>query len=170
VFRFILEACYEKVYLLFLALLLSFSLVGCYNKSNVNAPVDKSNAPVDYQSVVQDFLKQKNLKILINSGADAEIQLPSDFNAVKDGVRVGDLLRNRNELSKQNNLDFSNYMGQKLLMYTARIETNNDKPNYDIVLFIADNKIVGYWIDAGMKDYKQNRPDFNLLVDLLMVR
>ncbi|WP_291637508.1 hypothetical protein, partial [Clostridium sp.] len=62
----------------------------------------------DYQNV-ENFLKQENLKVGVNSIAIADIQLPSDFKAVKDGINVGDLLKRRNELSKLNKLDFSRY-------------------------------------------------------------
>lgn len=55
-------------------------------------------------------------------------------------------------------------------MYTAQIETGVRESNYDVVLFLAENKVVGYWIDAGMKDPKQNRPNFNVLVNLLIAR
>ena len=138
--------------------------------SNDPVLVANPNSSKDYQSVVYDFLKQKNLKIAMNSGAAEDIQLPDDFNFVKDSVSVGELLRQRNELSKQNNLDFSNYMGQKVKMYTAQIETSDPKSNYDVVLFIADNKVIGFWNDAGIKDPKQNYPDFNSLLSLMVPR
>jgi len=167
------------VYLLLIGLL--FTLLGCGSptttpvKENANASTPKVTQPevtavVDYQSVAQNFLNEKNLKIAVNSVGAEDIQLPSDFKAVKDSVNVGDLLKQRNELSKQNNLEFSKYMGQKVKMYTAQIETGDPKSNYDVVLFIAENKVVAYWIDAGIKDPKQNRPDFNVLVNLLIAR
>ena len=130
----------------------------------------QSATAVDYSSAARDFLSQKNLKIAVNSVGAEDVQLPSDFTAVKDGVRVGDLLKRSNELSKLNNLDFSKYMGQRVKMYTAQIETGVRESNYDVVLFLVENKVVGYWIDAGMKDPKQNRPDFNVLVNLLIAR
>lgn len=166
------------VYLLSIGLL--FTLLGCGSptttvKENANASTHKITqqevtAVVDYVSVARNFLDQKNLKILVNSEADEDIQLPSDFKTVKNGINVGDLLKQRNELSKQNNLDFSKYMGQKVKMYTAGIETNDTKSNYDVVLFIAENKVVAYWIDAGMKDPKQNTTDVIALVNLLIAR
>ncbi|SHI27133.1 M56 family metallopeptidase [Desulfosporosinus lacus] len=130
----------------------------------------QSATAVDYSSAARDFLSQKNLKIAVNSVGAEDVQLPSDFTAIKEGVRVGDLLRRSNELSKLNNLDFSKYMGQRVKMYTAQIETGVSESNYDVVLFLTENKVVGYWIDAGMKDPKQNRPDFNVLVNLLIDR
>ncbi|WP_088186650.1 DUF4830 domain-containing protein [Desulfosporosinus sp. FKA] len=160
----------RKYLFLVLVLLLSLSLIGCNTKTDAPAQVEKTNSAKDYQSVVQDFFNQKNLKIAVNSGAAEDIQLPKDFNVVKDNVNVGKLLKQRNELSKQNNLDFEKYMGQKVKMYTAQIETEDSKLNYDVVLFIADNKVIGYWKDEGVKDPKQNTPDFNVLVNLLIVR
>ena len=181
----------KDIYLI-LTLLLLLSLIGCNTKSSTpvsqtqnkadtqsaaknsaqtQSKVDTQSATtVDYQSVARDFLNEKNLKIAVNSVGAEDIQLPSDFKAVKHSVNVGDLLKQRNELSKQNNLEFSKYMGQKVKMYTAQIETGDLKSNYDVVLFIAENKVVAYWIDAGIKDPKQNRPDFNVLVNLLIAR
>ncbi len=127
---------------------------------------ESQSATIDYNNIIQGFLKQKNLNMVVNSGAIKEIQLPVDFNAVTDGVLIGDLLNKRNELSKQNELDFSKFMGERVQMFTAGIETGEVKSNYEIVIFIADNKVVGYWVDAGMKDPKQNKPDFNVLLIL----
>lgn len=157
----------RKYAYLVLVMLLSVSLLGCNTKTNAPSPVEQSSSSKDYQSVVQDFFKQKNLKISVNSGADEDIRLPNDFKVVKAGINVGELLKQRNELSKQNNLDFAKYMGQKVKMYTAQIETGDPKSNYEVVLFIADNKVVGYWKDSGIKDPKQNRPDFNFLLNSL---
>lgn len=127
----------------------------------------KPAVEVDYQSVYKDFLEQNNLNISVNSAASDDILLPSDFKVVKDGINVGDLLKQRNELSKKNNLDFSAYMGQKVRMFTSEIKTDNSKSNYYIVTLISGNKVVGHWIDIGMKDPSQKRYDFNILVKLL---
>ncbi|MDF2524297.1 MAG: hypothetical protein K0R31_1938 [Clostridiales bacterium] len=129
---------------------------------------ENGKARQDHQSVAQNFFKQKNLKITVNSAAVQEIKLPNDFNTVENGVNVGEILKKRNELSKQNNLDFSIYMGQRVKMYTAQIDTGEPKSNYDVVLFISDNKVVGYWADEGRKDPKQNYPDFNFLINHLV--
>ncbi|MGH4125083.1 MAG: M56 family metallopeptidase [Clostridium sp.] len=137
-----------------------------YLQTQINTDA-KSAAGSDYQSVVQNFLNQKNLKGSVNSGAIEDIQLPSDFKAVKDGIKVGELLKQRNELSKQDNLDFSTYMGQKIKIYTCEIENGDPLLKYDIVILIAENKVVGHWTDTGMKDPRQKRSDFNVLVNPL---
>lgn len=160
----------RKYLYLVLVLLLSLSIIGCNTKTDAPVQVEKTSSTKDYQSIVQDFFNQKNLKIAVNSGAAEDIQLPKDFNVEKDNVNVGKLLKQRNELSKQNDLDFEKYMGQKVKMYTTQIETDDSKLNYDVVLFIADNIIIGYWKDEGVKNPKQNRSDFNVLVNLLSVR
>jgi len=163
----------KKYSYLFFILVLSLSFVGCNAKlrttiSQTQGNVDaQSVAAVDSNKVVQEFLKQKNLKTVVNSVAMENIQLPIDFKVVKDNVKVGDLLRQRNQLSKQNGLEFSKYMGQKVKIYATGIDTGETKSNYEIVLFIAGNKVVGYWVDGGMKDPKQNRADFNVLVNIL---
>jgi len=178
----------KKYISLGLTLVLSFSLIGCntisstpvsQNKADTHTQsVDNDNAQTqsktndqsaiteDYSSVVEAFLKQKNLRTTANSQAAVlDIQLPTDFNAVKNDIKVGELLKRRNELSGHNNLDFSKYMGQIVKMFTTEID-GEPKSNYDIVLFIAKNKVVGYWVDAGKKDPKQSLPDFNVLVNL----
>ncbi|MGH4137862.1 M56 family metallopeptidase [Clostridium sp.] len=127
-------------------------------------------AGVNYQNVVQSFLNLKKLKFVVNSGVIQDIQLPSDFKVVNDGINVGDLLKQRNELSKHSGMDFSSYMGEKIKIYTCEIENGDfelTKLKYDIVMLIAENKVVGYWIDSGMIDPKQKRPDFNVLVNPL---
>ena len=132
--------------------------------------IPKGSLVLNHVDVVRDFLEQKDLKVVVNSRANENIQLPSNFEYVKDGVNVGKLLKQRNELSKQHNLDFSKYMGQKVEMHTAAIETGDPDTYYDVVLFVAEKKVVGFWVDAGMKDPKQNSPDFNVLVNLLISR
>lgn len=148
-----------------LSLIILIVIVCLVNPKTQSNTDTQAATTVDYQRV---FLNQKNLKVVANSVAVEDIQLPNDFKAVKDGINVGDLLKQRNELSKQNNLDFSKYMGQKIKMYTAKIETGDSKLNYDVVILTSESKVVGYWIDAGMKDLKQNRADFNVLVNLLI--
>lgn len=158
---------------LVLILVISFSFISCNTKLSTpviqptNKADNKSLATVNYYNVARDFLNQKNLKIIVNSESTKNILLPSNFKALKNNIAVGNLLRQWNEKSKQNSLDFSKYMGHKVIMYTAKIYTGKTNSNYYIVLFIAQNKVIGYWVDGGIKDLKQNRPDFNVLVNLL---
>lgn len=157
----------KNIYLV-LILVMFFSFIGCDSKSSTSVSQthikpDSQSTTIDYNIIIQNFLKQKNLNMVVNSGDIKEIQLPIDFYAVKDGILIGDLLNKRNELSKQNELDFSEFMGKKVQMYTAGIDTGEAKSNYEVVIFIAENKVIGYWDDAGMKDSKQNKSDFNVL-------
>ena len=50
------------------------------------------------------------------------------------------------------------------------IETSDSKLNYNVVILIYENKVVGHINDAEVKDPKQNRTHFNILVNLLLAR
>ncbi|MTI81577.1 MAG: DUF4830 domain-containing protein [Firmicutes bacterium] len=133
--------------------------------SKDNDKADPQNVHEGYK-VLYSFLEQKNFDSITNSAANAVIKLPTDFNAIKNGIKIGEILKHRNQLSKQNNYDFSSYLGKKVSIYTAAIKSaNND--TFDVVLLLSENKIIGYWIDYGKKDSKHNMTDFILLVKLL---
>jgi len=151
-----------KYVLLIIVLLLGTSLI-CYNIESKS-----QSTSIDYQTIAHNYLQQRKLKIVTNSESVAGIQLPDDFGAEKDGVKVGHLLWARNIISKQNNLGFASYMGQKLKAYTAQIDTGNLKTNYAVVLLITDDKVIGFWNDAGMIDPEQNKPDFQVLLILTL--
>ena len=82
----------------------------------------------------------------MNSGANFDLQLPSSFDEIKNGVQIGELLKKSNELSKQNGLDFSSYLGKQVTLITYGVY-NKQKVFKNIDFVMDGNKIVGFWID-----------------------
>jgi hypothetical protein len=113
------------------------------------------------RSVFYDFLKQKNLRILPNSFESASINLP----ATNTNSNVMNLLEQRNEQSKRNGLDSSGFLGQEVYMFTASVESNADQSRFNVILLVSKFDPIGYWVDTGLADPKQNKSDYNVLVN-----
>lgn len=150
--------------LMTLLFLLTILQLGCTGTSKVPATVEASS--LSFMEPVREYMKHKNLKMYVNSGAHFDLQLPKDFGFEKDGVRYGELLQLRNEQSKQHGFDFTSYMGKKVTLYTAHIQTETPELSYGIVLLVADNKVIGHWKDFGKNDPKQDKTDFGVLLGL----
>lgn len=106
----------------------------------------------------EQFVKSQGYQIIMDSGANFDFQMPSSFDEIMNGVHIGDLLKKRNELSKQNGLDFSSYLGKQVTLITYAVE-NKQKVVENIDLIMDGNKIVGFWIDNHGEP-----PDFNVIV------
>ncbi len=104
------------------------------------------------------FVEQQGYQIMMNSGANYDLQLPGSFDQVINGVNIGDLLNERNEISKQNGLDFSSYLGQPVTLITYGVESEQ-KEATNIDLIMDSNQVVGFWID----DHGEP-PDFNVIM------
>lgn len=127
-------------------------------KYGTNDTASATKTLTQYETAEQ-FVKNQGYEIQVNSGANYDLQLPGSFNEIKNGIQIGDLLKKRNELSKQNGLDFSSYLGQPvtLITYSVKNEKNLEE-NIDLIL--EGNKIVGFWIDNN----NGVSPDFNVIV------
>ncbi|WP_366942907.1 DUF4830 domain-containing protein [Syntrophomonas sp.] len=74
---------------------------------------------------------------------------------------IGELLRKSNELSKQNGLDFSSYLGKQVTLITYSVyNKQNIAENIDLIM--DGNKVVGFWIDDH-----GDPADFNVIVNAL---
>lgn len=113
---------------------------------------------LDQFETAEQFVKSQGYEIIMNSGANFDLQLPSSFDEIKNGVQIGELLKKSNELSKQNGLDFSSYLGKQVTLITYGVY-NKQKVFENIDLVMDGNKIVGFWID----DHGEP-PDFNVIV------
>ena len=90
--------------------------------------------------------------------AGAKIQLPNSFNAVINNVKIGELLREKNELSKRNELDFSKYLGQKASIFTWGLDaTANFPKGSDAFFIIYDDNIVGVWFESSIVNGESNK-------------
>jgi len=105
------------------------------------------------------FVQDRSYRILVNSGANYDLQLPGSFGEIKNGVQIGALLKEKNELSKHEGLDFSNYLGKQVTLVTYGVEDkDNVFANVDLVM--DGNTIVGFWVD----DHGEPA-DFNIIVN-----
>lgn len=114
---------------------------------------------LDQFETAEQFVKSQGYEIIMNSGANFDLQLPSSFDEIKNGVQIGELLKKSNELSKQNGLDFSSYLGKQVTLITYGVY-DKQKVFKKIDLIMDGNRIVGFWID----DHGEP-PDFNVIVN-----
>jgi len=88
---------------------------------------------VDTTALTVKYLKDHGYSIATATGggnlAGAKIQLPNSFNAVINEVKIGELLKEKNELSKRNAFDFSMYLGQEVSIITWGLDATADFPN-----------------------------------------
>ncbi len=112
----------------------------------------------DQLQSAEQFVKSQGYQILMNSGKNYSLQLPGTFDEVRNGVQIGELLKKRNEISRQNGYDFSGYLGKQVMLVTYGVE-NEQKEFKNINLILDGNKIAGFWID----DHEEPS-DFNLIV------
>ncbi|PRR82501.1 DUF4830 domain-containing protein [Clostridium vincentii] len=87
------------------------------------------------------FLKSKGYTLMSDSGAEATIRLPKGFDEVRDDVNVGEILKEANELSKVEGLDFSSYLGKEVTLKAYGLENKE----VQVVGIFYLGKIVGYW-------------------------
>ena len=115
---------------------------------------------VDVASVTMKYIKDHGYSISNETGggnlAGAKIQLPNSFTAVINDIKIGELLKEKNELSQRNKLDFSKYLGQKVSIFTWGLDATADSPyGLNIFFLIHDDNIVGVWFEPnkyGEKD------------------
>lgn len=113
------------------------------------------------------YLKDNDYDIVTNSGAGGLIQLPDSFNMEKDGVNIGELLKDRNEKSiKETNLDFSTYLGKKVYVLTAAVKKNNSVEKEIVVLSMGE-KVIGAWTYPKIQENESRQSDFTLLMNIL---
>ncbi|WP_258359098.1 DUF4830 domain-containing protein [Moorella sulfitireducens (nom. illeg.)] len=115
------------------------------------------------QEAAELFVHNLGYKIVTNSGASYDLQFPDTFTEVKNGVRIGELLKRGNELSKQYGMDFSGYLGKQVTLYTYSVE-NKNKVVENIVLVMDGNEVAGYWIDWIVDEMGRPGPAFNVIV------
>lgn len=107
------------------------------------------------------FLKSKGYTLMADSGATATIRLPEDFDQVKGDYKVGEILKEANDLSKIEGLDFSSYLGKKVTLKSYGVENKDG----DVIAITYYKKIVGYWETSDLKD--KDRLNFVMLAGSL---
>ena len=94
------------------------------------------------------FLKSKGYILKSDSGASVTIRLPKDFDQVIADEKVGEILKEANELSKAEGLDFSSYLGKPVALKAYGVENKEG----DFIGIFYFGKIVGYWETLNFKD------------------
>lgn|GEM_PF-1755939 len=127
---------------------------------------------VDMTALTVKYLKDHGYSIANSTGggnlAGAKIQLPNSFNAVINEVEIGELLKEKNELSKRNELDFSKYLGQKVSIMTWGLDVTANFPNgSDVFFLLYDDNIVGVWFEPNK--YGEKNMTLGILENILKV-
>lgn len=112
----------------------------------------------DQENAAERFIHDHGYTIEMDSGAGLVIQLPASFTEERNGTAVGALLKKENDLSKQNGLDFSGYLGKEVALITYGVE-NKTGESKNVILVMDQNNVVGFWTSA--------KPDFNIIVTAL---
>lgn len=153
----------KKIKVLVLIVCFSVFITGCSNttvkKDSVETPKQNSSLQKNdenYMQAVNDYLSKINYKPLVNSGAGQKILLPNSFEAKFYNFNIGEFLNKRNEESKKNGLDFKEYLGKEVMLFTYASEAKQG----DLVLLIYDSKVIGGWIDNA----KANPDDFHVIL------
>jgi hypothetical protein len=109
----------------------------------------------DYTEAVREYVTKTNYKVAVNSGAGLLIKLPNSFDEKFNDFNIGEFLHKKNEQSKQNGLDFKEYLGKEVMLFTyaSAVQEGN------LVLLIYQGKVVGAWID----DTEENLDDFHVI-------
>jgi len=114
---------------------------------------------IDQIETARQFVKSKGYSIMMNSGANFDLRLPVSFDGMVNDVKMGEFLKTRNELSKQNGFDFSSCLGKEVTFITYGVKNEkNIEANVDLILY--GNRIVGFWVD----DYEEPS-DFSVIVN-----
>lgn len=137
------------------------------------------NYDLSDSDIFTKYLTDKGYTILPNSIAGGSILLPKTFNEEInniDNINIGQLLKDRNELSKKQGLDFSSYLGKDVTLYTCSIV----QPGYtydpaqlgsehaeDVICLMYNNKIVAFWIVPPIKNADKSDYDVTILMNNL---
>lgn len=166
----------KKIYALIMILCLSINIVGCsksinivgrsepvaqdFNEINKSSQKSKVNEDEDFQAA-EDYLKKINYKVAVNSAAGQKILLPDSFESKYNNFDIGSFLKEKNEKSKINDLDFKDYLGKEVLLYTYASE----KQEGDLVLLISNGKVIGAWKDDKVTDPEKGElGDFHVIL------
>lgn len=157
----------KKIYALILIICLSISIVGCskpvtqdsneMKKGNQKLQVSED---VNFQAA-DNYVNQINYKVAVNSAAGQKILLPDSFESKYNNFDIGSFLKEKNEKSKKNGLDFKDYLGKEVLLYTYASE----KQEGGLVLLISNGKVIGAWKDDKVTDPEKGElGDFHVIL------
>lgn len=156
--------------------------------SKVNNNKDKTVAIVSSQTVLQPqqivqqptaevkepdpfdtakkYLADNGYTILPNSVALWMVKLPDSFDESIKGIKVGHLLKDRNELSKKLGFDFSSYLGKEVTLFTCAV--GPDTSDNEVICFLYAYKIIGFWIAPPPQNGDTSQTDWMILKSALL--
>lgn len=140
-----------KILILFAILALA-SLAG-FGCSSEHLPInDKINSSIEdhdlIANAVSEYIEEIEYTVALNSAAGLWIVLPHSFGEDICESEIGSFLNERNELSKINGFDFSDYLGKEVYLYTCSSEWDDD-----LILLVYQGTIIGAWKDSTRKDF-----------------
>jgi hypothetical protein len=109
----------------------------------------------DYTQALREYVNKINYKVAVNSGGGLLIKLPNSFDEKFNDFNIGEFLHKKNEQSKKNGLDFKEYLGKEVMLFTFA----NEAQVGDLVLLIYQGMVIGAWID----DTEENLDDFYVI-------
>jgi len=127
-----------------------------YTKSIIDSP---------YYENFMKLIEDKQYKVVADTIIGAPIQLPNNLNEGEVDTNVSEILSHGNTLSIYNGLDFSGYLGRKVMLLTCIIEETNNVTKELIVLMSVD-KSIGFWKGPSIKDDKSQLDSRVLLKSL----
>lgn len=91
-----------------------------------------SNSIISVQfETAEQFVKSQGYSIMMNSGANFDLQLPVSFDEINNDVKIGEFFKKMNELSKQNGFDFSRYLGKEVTLITYGVKNEKNENTDD---------------------------------------
>lgn len=127
-----------------------------YTKSIISTP---------YYDNFMKLIEDKQYKVVADTIIGAPIQLPNNLSEGDVDIKVSEILNHGNILSIYNGLDFSGYLGKKVMLLTCIIEEPNNVTKELIVLMSGD-KTIGFWEGPSIKDDKSQLDSLVLLKSL----
>jgi hypothetical protein len=95
----------------------------------------------------------------------APIQLPKTLKEGETDTKIIEILNQAIVVSNYNGLDFSGYLGKKVMLLTCIIEEPN-KVTRELICLMSGDKIVGLWEGSSIKDDKAKLDSRILLKNL----
>jgi hypothetical protein len=117
-----------------------------YNKVSKAEIANESVLSV-YGKSVEEFAMKKGYVTIKNSVINMHIRIPNFEERVGD-IPIGDIFKQRNELSKKYGYNFEGYRGKRVVLYAANVE-KNDKLEGLLITLIYSNKIIGAWMSEN---------------------
>lgn len=96
---------------------------------------------------LNSYIEKNNYKVQANSGVSGVIKLPKTFDEIKRDEKVGELIKELNDLSIKEGYDFTKYLGEEVFFEVMNLENDNGT----IGVMVKDEKLIGCFMDKDLK-------------------